>query len=497
MVHDGGHPQSGNAVPSERPDAGARTVAELWDALAAVLARELGPDRVARWFSGVDPRSVDARRLVLAVPNSFFADWISGSYGERIDAIARDSLGLAGVRFVVASPAEVARESSPGVGAERATSTDAASASAPTVGSEAESTEGAVPTAASAKPWRSDAPGPLRDVSPALTLDRFVVGSCNRVAYHASLQALRSPGGAYNPIFIHGGCGLGKTHLLQGITRDYFRQGERSIRYLPCEGFVNRFGQAVRRREIGAFRERFRSLRVLVLDDIQVVAGKDRSQLELLETIDRIAGSGGQVLLASDQRPGELHGLAEKLLGRFISGLVCTVAPPDRATRISILRQESIASGMPVDEAAIECVADRYVANVRELLGAWVRVMAHGELLQERLTPQAVEGILAVDAPRTGRVSVDRIIEEVARRYGVPPVDVRGRGRSRTVSLARHIVIYLARVLTDHSLSEIAAFIGGRRHATASHAYRKIQRELRTDEQLRIEVERLLSVLGR
>ncbi len=500
----------GSLAGEGRVHSGGTDPATLWERLRGELLEQFGSGRTDRWFGGVTARIIEDGRLVLAAPNAFIAEWITDTYGARIEEIARGKLGLDGVRLIVAPP-RIAPPTTPTDAAEAggakadhgARGTNCASdqgtgnQSTGNQGTGNQGTGNRGTAARSASPQRSAVPESLRDVSPSLTLERFIVGRCNRVAYHAGLEALRRPGGAYNPIFIYGGCGLGKTHLLQGITREYFRQGERRIRYLPCEGFVNRFGQSVRHREIDRFRERFRSLRVLVLDDIQVVAGKERSQLELLETIDRIAAAGGQVVLASDSRPADLQGLAEKLLGRFISGLVCRVGEPDIETRLAILRQEARAAGIAVPEETLRCLAERFEGNIRELIGTWVRVLAHGSLLGEPITPHLVEGVLEDAGAPTSRVTISDIIEEVGRRYGVPPVEFRGPGRSRTVSLARHVVIYLSRVLTDHSLAEIGALLGGRKHATASAAYRKIQRALTTDEQLRIEVERLLSTLRR
>jgi len=480
-----------------RPEGGAeRDPARVWDLVRGELLALLGAARTDRWFGGVEPRGFEDGALVLAATSAFISEWIRDTYGSRIDGVLRSRFGLAGARFVVApprlhdgapsrDPADAAPDAASDAAAEPEESSSHGDLPAPTT------------VRAPARGARNPTPEPLRDVSPHLTLERFVVGQCNRFAYEAGIEALRHPGRAYNPIFIYGGCGLGKTHLLQGMTREYFRNGERKIRYLPCEGFVNRFGQAVRRRETAAFRERFRSLRVLVLDDIQIVAGKERSQLELLETIDAIAGAGGQVIFASDVRPAEMHGLAEKLLGRFVSGLVCRVTEPDLETRLAILAQEARSARIHVPGEALRVLAERSSGNIRELIGTWVRVIAHGSLLGEPITPALVADVLARNGVAVTRVSLAAIIEEVGRRYGVPPVEFHGPARSRTVSLARHIAIYLARVMTDHSLSEIGAHLGGRRHATASAAFRRIQDALATDGQLRQEIERFISVLGR
>ena len=490
----------GAPLPDDRSDGVAASGSPelVWEQFRSILLEHFGADRTDRWFGGLVAREIDSDGwLVLGAPNAFIVEWIEDTYRDRLNEIAAGELSLPGVRLVV-EPPRLTRPAA--VASDEHTSDESAHSDERRMRpsdrlARAGQSGDSDPRGASQQKSTAALPASLRDVSPNLTLDRFIVGSCNRVAYSAGIQALEHPGGTYNPIFVYGGCGRGKTHLLQGITREYFRQGERRIRYLPREGFVNRFGLSVRRREIDKFRERFRSLKVLVLDDIQVLMGKERTQLELLETIDRIAASGGQVILASDCRPAELEGGAEKLLGRFISGLVCRVTEPELDTRYAILRQEARASGVPVAPETILHLAERSIGNVRELIGTWVRVLAHASLLREPITPQLVEDILSERSAGAGRISIDSIIEEVGRRYGVPPIEFRGRSRSRTISLARHVSIYVARVLTEYSLGEIGEALGGRRHATTSAAYRKIQKQLLTDEQLRVEVERLIAVL--
>jgi len=381
----------------------------IWEKLRSALLQELGAERAERWFGSALARELTTSGLVLSVPNTFIAEWIEDTYGDRLNALAGQIVGLNEVRIEVTPPR------SPQLHQRSTRVVEEFTGKESTLTGELSSHK---PVLARPRHSSPALPEPLRDVSPNLTLDRFIVGSCNRVAYSAGVEALRSPGGTYNPIFVYGGCGLGKTHLLQGVTREYFRQGERRIRYLPCEGFVNRFGHAVRQREIERFRESFRTLKVLVLDDVQVVAGKERTQLELLETIDRIASSGGQVFLASDCRPSSLEGLAEKLLGRFISGLVCRVSEPDFETRWAILKQEAQNAGVSVSNETIRQLAERSLGNVRELIGNWVRVIAHASLMRESVSSGLVDRVLSEVESAGGVVTIDRIIEEVGRRYG-------------------------------------------------------------------------------
>ena len=478
--------------PSEKPF-GERSPEILWASLRARLLATIGAERTDRWFGSVRAlQASEEGQLILGAPNPFTSEWIEDTYGEVLRALA-DELEISQLEVRVAPPRLEAASRVPDSRSAEGASEGSGTTSSP---DSPEGDRASTEKSGSIRPGTGmSQPAGLQDVSPNLTLDRFIVGPSNRVAYRAGLEAIERPGGHYNPLFIYGGCGLGKTHLLQGMTRAYFRQGERRIRYLPAEGFVNRFGIAIRRRELARFRERFRSLKVLVLDDVQVFSGKEKTQLELLETMDYIAQAGGQVILASDCRPSELEGLAEKLLGRFVGGLVCRVSEPELETRYAILKQESKASGIAVGPETLLYLAERALGNVRELLGAWVRVLAHATLLKESVTIELIDRMLEEDLALPQRVTVDAIIEEVGRRYGVPPIEFRGRSRTRTISLARHVAIYVARILTDLSLSEIGEALGGRRHATTSAAFRKMQKEILADEQLRQEVERILAVL--
>lgn len=338
-------------------------------------------------------------------------------------------------------------------------------------------------------PERVELPSRKRTVKPAgdsggagsqlndvLTLDSYVVGSCNHVAFNAGMEVLRQPGRSYNPLFVYGDSGLGKTHLLQGLTREYFRQGVRQIRYLPCEEFVNRFVRSVQARDIDKFRRLFHRLKVLVLDDVHVLQNKPQSQVELLHAIDAIASAGGQVVLASDSRPNAIQKLQKQLLGRFVSGLVCRIQPPDYPTRLAILRRESMARGVDVPEDVRHAIARQQHKNVRELIGALVRVVASASLLGAPLTEaSALEALEDTTWSGHRPVNLERILELQASRHGLPEAEFKARSRARSISLARQEAMYLARVLTDHSLAEIGRFFGGRNHATVNFAFQKVR----------------------
>jgi len=268
------------------------------------------------------------------------------------------------------------------------------------------------------------------------------------------------------------------------------------MRYLPAEHFVHQFIGALQQKTLPQFRKIFRELRVLAIDDIQAFAGKPRSQQELLETVDVIAQRGGQVLLACDVPPRKLDRLHQQLKNRFSAGLVALVDPPDLETRISILRQEVVRGGVHVPEEVIHHIAGEVRNSSRELLGVLVRVVAECELSNSVVSLPRAKAILdpiAITLQR--RITIDIIVERIGRRWGVPPEEIVSRSKTRNTAMARNVATYLARILTDHSLFEIGEKMGGRSHSTVSSAYRKIQKMISTDPELRDEIEKTMKDL--
>ena len=470
-----------------------------WDHLRAAITPIIGDAQMGRWFRRVTPVVVDAGVLQLHLESRFSLEKIANNFKDVLQSEAR-KLGLDTVQLRLASapPAEVTTEvrqlplggpgipEGPGVPEDPPLTIAGTTAPAPATAS----------GSAVARPLdevltrRPD--GLRRDH----TLDRFVVGQANRLAYSAALEVLRTPGISFNPLFLHGGCGLGKTHLLQAITRQFFIQGERRMRYLPAEHFVHQFIRALRQKTLHQFRKSFRELRVLAIDDIQAFAGKPSSQLELLETVDAIDQQGGQVLLACDVPPRKLDRLHRQLKNRFSAGLVALVDPPDLETRISILRQEVVRGGVHVPEEVIRHIAGEVRSSSRELLGALVRVVAECELSNSAVSlPQARAILDPIAITLQRRITIDIIIDRIGRRWGVPPEEIVSRSKTRNTSMARNVATYLARILTDHSLVEIGEKMGGRSHSTVSSSFRKIQKAISTDLELRAEIDKTMKDL--
>ena len=475
------------------------TAEQHWIDLRAAISSIIGDAQMARWFGQITADKVEDGVLRLHVESKFTLERIGNSFGSILEREAM-KLGLESVRMQVIPVPHAASSTATGASSDALTRQPGLLELIQHRPSEAHPVDSGLVRRGPIWPSRSSETEALSSIERSPkglrkdhTLDRFVVGQANRVAHAAALEVLRTPGISFNPLFLHGGSGLGKTHLLQAITRQFFIQGERSMRYVPAEYFVYQFVRALRQKNLQQFRRSFRELKVLAIDDIQAFVGKRSSQQELLETVDAIAQHGGQVLLACDVPPRKLDQLHQQLQNRFAAGLVVLVDAPDHPTRVSILRQEVLRGGVDVPEDVIQHIADAVRHSVRELLGTLVRVVAECELKGIQVSLQQTRAILEpIAATLKRRISIESIVERVAIRWGLPPEEILSRSRTRNTSMARNVATYLARILTDYSLVEIGEQLGSRSHSSVSSSCRKIQGLISTDAALRDQVEVLL-----
>ncbi len=330
-------------------------------------------------------------------------------------------------------------------------------------------------------------------LNPYYTFDNFVVAPSNRLAHAACVAVCDAPGMAYNPLFLHGTVGLGKSHLLQATCHKMLeRRPDINILYLSCESFVNQFIGSVERGELDQFRYRYRHVDVLVIDDINFLAEKDRTQEEFFHTFNTLYQSQRQVILSSDLPPQEIPNLQERLVSRFKWGLVARMDKPCFETRIAIVTKKARLRGVELPEEVVEFIARTVDSNVRELEGAVVRVTAQASLTGASMTIDLAREVLSDIIPRPSHeVTVPDIISAVIKRYNVKVSDLQGKKRNQSISLPRQVSMYLARRLTNLSLEEIGGYFGGRDHTTVLHAERKIEEMLRTDESLREALEAL------
>ena len=440
---------------------------DLWNAIAGRLRDTLTETTYDTWFGQAHPRSYNGEQLVVEVPNDFTRDWIEGHF---LDLVTRAAGETATTGAVVNFTVGERIQSRPQV---------------PQAEPEARTQRAAPSAQRSEAPHRETAEVEL---NPKYTFDLFVIGSSNRFAHAAALAVAEAPAQAYNPLFIYGGTGLGKTHLLQGIGH-YVRQHSRRLttRYVTSETFMNEFIDAVRDRgaRIEGFKRRYRNYDVLLVDDIQFIEGKERIQEEFFHTFNSLYEGGAQIVLSSDRPPREIATLEERLRSRFEWGLLTDIQAPDLETRIAILRKRVDTERISIDDPEVlTFIAGRVSANIRELEGALTRVVAFSSLTDRPLTVELAEDVLRDVYPQgeaAPEVTIPRIQEAVSQRFGVTLDELVSPRRSQSVAYPRQVAMYLSRELTDASLPMIGKQFGGRDHTTVIHAKDKITRLIRED----------------
>jgi chromosomal replication initiator protein len=423
------------------------TAESLWTEVSGRLKGALNDTTYGTWFGDVSSRELTDEAFVLSVPNDFTREWIEGHFLDLIGAAVRDAAGTA--RQIQLS---VEQEVEP------------------------------------SGPTQQEAHAPARpafDMSQKYTFDSFVIGSSNRFAHAAALAVAESPAQAYNPLFIYGGTGLGKTHLLQAVGQ-YVGEHSRklSVRYITSETFMNDFINSLRDKRIEGFKQRYRTYDLLLIDDIQFLEHKERIQEEFFHTFNSLYEAGRQIVISSDRPPREISTLEERLRSRFEWGLITDIQPPDLETRIAILRKKVKTDGIHVpDPQVLTFIAGRVSTNIRELEGALTRVVAFSSLTARPMTVELAQDVLKDVFPQgeAPEVSIERIQTAVSDRFGLSMDELCGDRRSQNIVYPRQVAMYLSRELTDASLPKIGREFGGRDHTTVIHATSKIARMIRED----------------
>jgi len=421
----------------------------LWGEITSRLRDALNDATFTTWFADADPGSLDDQAFVLLVPNDFTRDWIEGHFRGLLEAIVRDALGdERAVRIAVREiPA------------------------APAAGHELH---------APLRPGRS-----LDGLNPKYTFDSFVIGSSNRFAHAAALAVAEAPAQAYNPLFIYGGTGLGKTHLLQAIAAYVTEHtGDLTARYVTSETFMNDFINSLRDKRIEGFKQRYRHYDVLLIDDIQFFEHKERIQEEFFHTFNSLYEARRQIVISSDRPPRAIATLESRLRSRFEWGLITDIQPPDLETRIAILRKKVKTDAIHVpDTQVLTFIASRISTNIRELEGALTRVVAFSSLTGRPMTVELAQEVLKDVFPQgeMPEISVEGIQRTVVERFGMSMQELTGDRRSQQIVYPRQVAMYLCRELTDSSLPKIGKQFGGRDHTTVIHATSKIAKLIRED----------------
>ncbi len=426
------------------------TAAQLWDDACRRLQGTLNETTYATWFAAAVPESLTDDTFVVVLPNDFTRSWIESHFLGLLRAALRDAIGRDIRVALKVSEHDAAGDGKPTV-------------EAPRVVGEAQ-------------------PG----ANPKYTFDNFVIGSSNRFAHAAALAVAEAPAQAYNPLFIYGGTGLGKTHLLQAIGA-YVSNHAKGLttRYVTSETFTNDFINSLRDKRIEGFKHRYRAYDVLLVDDIQFLEGKERFQEEFFHTFNSLYEAGRQIVISSDRPPKEIATLEERLRSRFEWGLITDIQPPDLETRIAILRKKVTTDRIAVtDPEVLTFIAGRVSTNIRELEGALTRVVAFSSLTGLELDVDLAEQVLRDLFPNSGdlpEVTIARIQEAVCDRFSLTVQELVSPRRSQAVAYPRQVAMYLSRELTDSSLPKIGKEFGGRDHTTVLHANAKITRMISED----------------
>ena len=444
----------------------------LWDKISIALRSEVSGEVFDRWFKAVEPVEINGQHITLKVPNDIYRYWIEDNYiGSLRAAILLVAKGDLEVRFVCDGAAAMPEP-------------EVHRAPVPAPATEAEIEEKAVASG----------------MNPRNTFETFVVGANNQFAHAACSAVAKTPGKVYNPLFFYGGVGLGKTHLMHAIGQHVLanRKGAK-VSYVTSEKFTNEFIDAIQNGTLVKFRKRYRQVDVLLIDDIQFLAGKERSQEEFFHTFNTLFDGHKQIVLTSDRPPAEINNLEPRLVSRFEWGMAAELQPPDVETRTAILQKKAAALGVKIEPALIEFLAQRIRTNIRRLEGALMRVasfisLSGGPLSQERVE-MLLKDLLQEEARRS--VSIDNIQKRVAEHFDVRIADMTSKRRPKNIAFPRQIAMYIARELTKSSLMEIGDAFGGRDHGTVLHAHRLVKDRIGTDEKIRQVVKFLQDQLQR
>jgi len=450
---------------------------QVWQSVLGQLQMEMPKAAFDTWVRDTQVVGLEDDTLVVGVQNAYARDWLESRLRSTV---RRKLVGLMArpvdVRFVVWSGQGEGNGN--GHGAQSAAESPAdAAAEAPSPTAEAPAASPPTPAL-----HAQDA-----SLNPRYTFDNFVVGSSNRLAHAASLAVAENPAKAYNPLFLYGGVGLGKTHLLHAIGNACVAQGL-VVRYVSSEEFTNDLINAIRTHNTEAFREKYRKVDVLLIDDIQFIAGKESTQEEFFHTFNTLHGQNKQIVITSDRPPKALVTLEERLRSRFEWGLTADIQPPDFETRVAILRFKAEQAGRQVPNEILETIARYMQSNIRELEGALTRVLAYADLRGMPLTTDLVEAALADMLPRRQAIEPEQIINLVAEAFGVSVERLRSKSRSHKVALPRQVAMYLLREDAKLSLPQIGELLGGRDHTTVKYGYEKIADQIESDERLRRQV---------
>ena len=436
-------------------------LANLWNKILEYTKQEVGEQAFENWFTQTSLVSITEDSIVIEVPSNFFKDWIYDHYRDILNIAILKTLGkVLPVKFDIKEWAAK------------------------------KTTEPANQAAPLEKPPHKR---PFY-LNPKYTFEGFVVGSSNRFAHAAALAIAEAPAKAYNPLFIYGGVGLGKTHLMQAACH-YISEmhGDLKLFYTTSESFTNELINGIQSRTTQKFREKYRNVDVLLIDDIHFIAGKEATQEEFFHTFNALYDGHKQIVLSSDRAPKTIPGMEERLVSRFEWGLVTDVQLPDFETRIAILKKKAERNGTKLQDDILYFIAENVKTNIRELEGAFIKLIAYSALENKKITLELAKDILKdIGAESAKKITIELIQKKVADYFDIKISDMKTKKRTRQVAYPRHVAMYLAREMTGLTLPEIGGYFGGRDHSTVIHACDKIGVDLKKNQNIKNLLQKLM-----
>ncbi len=447
---------------------------EIWKECLNIIKENVPNLTYNTWFLPIKPLSLEGSRLKIQVPNSFFIEWIDERYNLLINKMVKSVLGENGeLVYVIMDENEL--EAQNDISSKNAQSVQKI------IPKEKNSSDDISSETVDKEPV-------ISNLNPRYTFDNFIKGDNNQLARAAGIAISDNPGHtSFNPLFIYGGVGLGKTHLMQAIGNEILKKDStKKVIYLSADIFTVEFVEAIQTDSVNEFAGRYKKMDVLIIDDIQFLIGREKTQDLFFQIFNMLHQSGKQIILSSDKPPKELKGLSERLVSRFQWGLTTDIQPPELETRIAILRNKSASYGIELSHEIIEYIAFNITSNIRELEGCLIKLLANSSLSEKEIDFELVKKtVKEIATNRPANISIDQITKVVCEFFDVDENKVREKNRKKEVVQARQVAMYLAKKLTNSSLKTIGLHFGGRDHSTVIHAQNSIEEAINTDENMK------------
>ena len=443
----------------------------FWEKTSKIIQEKISKQNFDTWIKPIKVVAMEDKCVQLAVPNKFFKDWLIENYSSTIKQSLQDAAGIAvDIDFVLSKNKDNASEK--------------------TVKQSSHAKNSPVTTVARSKNFTF--------LNENYSFDRFVVGACNQFAHAASIAVAKQPAKNYNPLFIYGGSGLGKTHLLNAIgLLASASHPSMNIMYVSAEEFMNEMINSIRYDKMPKFREKYRNISCLLMDDIQFLAGKDRTQEEFFHTFNTLHDSGKQIVVSSDKFPKDIPNLESRLRSRFEWGLIADIQPPEIETKVAIIEKKIQENNIELPSNVVHYIASHVESNIRELEGFLVRIGAYSSLTGRNIDLDLVKEVLSslVKQNKKGEISIEEIMKVIAGKLNIKISDIKSHNKNKNLVLARQITMYLSRKLTNNSFPDIGQKIGGRDHSTVIYANNKILNHIKTDPKLKNLIQDIEDVL--